>query len=67
MGAKEISPGVIEVTCDDYDEQITRANEFGMFCDAEICHCEIASKAVAPQINNMIKQMAKMFENGDMS
>lgn len=46
----EPSPGNVWVSCEVSKRPFTRTNEFGMFCDAEVCQCEIESRKVSQDV-----------------
>lgn len=48
-------PGNIGLTCEDSGRPLTRANEYGMFCDAAVCNCEIESMKVGDNFKDLIK------------
>ena len=56
---KETKPGHIDITCKDSGRPLVRANQYGMFCDADDCLCEQRSKAIFDNhgINDLIMSM----------
>lgn len=53
----ESKPGELGITCELSGRPITRSNEFGMFCDSDVCQCEQESMKVASSFRDMIKQI----------
>lgn len=51
----ENSPGNINITCEHSQKPLTRVNEFGMFCDAGVCQCEVESKKIGNDFEELIK------------
>jgi hypothetical protein len=51
----ENSPGDINLSCEVSGRPLTKSNEFGMFCDAEVCTCEIESNKVGAALKELIK------------
>lgn len=63
----ETKPGHITLTCQESGKPLTRSNHYGMFCDADVCTCEVKSKALFEQLGIGGKMddggMPAMFEN----
>jgi hypothetical protein len=57
----ESKPGHIDIGCEISRRPLTRANEYGMFCDATVCKCEQESKININNIMDFIKDIDKKF------
>jgi hypothetical protein len=42
--------GHLEIGCEISGRPLTRTNEYGMFCDAEVCECEQKSKKIGEDV-----------------
>ena len=66
INVEEKAPGHITITCENSGLPLTRSNQYGMFCDAEICTCEVKSKELFEQLGIGGKPdggMSAAFEN----
>jgi hypothetical protein len=57
----ENKPGHINLSCETSGRPLTRTNEFGMFCDAEICQCEVESKKMSGMLSAFIQDSQNFF------
>lgn len=46
----ETKPGHISLSCQDSGRPLTRSNDYGMFCDAEVCACEVRSMEMSQRL-----------------
>lgn len=46
-----------EITCEKSGMPIVRTNEDGMFCDADVCECEIESQKLRMTFENFMADM----------
>ena len=46
----ETKPGHITLTCKESGRPLVRSNHLGMFCDAEICTCEVKSREMMERL-----------------
>lgn len=46
----ETAPGRITLTCRESGRPLMRSNDYGMFCDAEVCTCEVKSMEMSARL-----------------
>lgn len=46
----EDRPGHITLTCRESGRPLSRSNDYGMFCDAEVCTCEVKSMEMSARL-----------------
>lgn len=46
----EDRPGHITLTCRESGRPLSLSNDYGMFCDAEVCTCEVKSMEMSARL-----------------
>lgn len=54
INVKETTPGNFDITCEVSGRPLNRVNEYGMYCDAEVCQCDIENKRVGNDLMGLI-------------
>lgn len=63
INAVEVSPGNVEVSCENSGLPITRTNEYGIFCDADNCVCEKDSMKASASLDKLIDDVMNQYLN----
>lgn len=63
----ETKPGHITLACRESGRPLTRSNDYGMFCDSEVCTCEVKSMemsarlGIGPRGEGATEALGRMF------